>query len=111
MDYAIHYCSEEVQKDVLTLPSTLAGRYFSLAHRLRQYGPNLATPHTKAFGDGLFELRLKGEEGITRVFFCTLAAKQIVMPHCFIKKTGKTPTHELLIAKARQQQIRKKESR
>ena len=34
--------------------------------------------HTKAFGDGLFELRLKGREGIARVFFCTLVGKRIV---------------------------------
>lgn len=33
------------------------------------YGANLGEPHTKAFGDGLFELRLKGAEGIARVFW------------------------------------------
>jgi hypothetical protein len=37
-------------------------------------GPNLGSPHTEAFGDGLFELRLKGAEGIARVFFCLLVA-------------------------------------
>jgi phage-related protein len=41
-------------------------------------GPNLGEPHTKAFGEGLFEMRLKDAEGIARVFFCTLVGKRIV---------------------------------
>lgn len=31
-------------------------------------GPNLGEPHTKAIKNGLFELRLKGSEGIARIF-------------------------------------------
>lgn len=55
-------------------------------------GPNIGEPHSKAFGAGLFELRLKGAEGIARVFFCTLVGKRIVMLHSFIKKSERTPT-------------------
>jgi phage-related protein len=32
-------------------------------------------PHTEAFGGGLFEMRLKGAEGIARVFYCTLVGR------------------------------------
>ena len=39
--------------------------------RMEVYGPDLGMPHTRAMGDGLFELRLKAAEGIARVFFCT----------------------------------------
>jgi len=28
------------------------------------YGPDLGMPHTRAMGDGLFELRLKAAEGL-----------------------------------------------
>jgi len=31
-------------------------------------------PHTKAMGDGLFELRLKAGKGIARVFIARLSA-------------------------------------
>ena len=40
-----------------------------LTRRMISLGPNLGEPHTKAFGDGLFELRVKAAEGIARVFF------------------------------------------
>jgi len=43
-------------------------------------------------------LRLKGAEGIARVFYCCLIGKRIVMLHSFVKKSGKTPSVELGIA-------------
>ena len=68
MNYAIGYYSEAVQNEILNLPETLAARYIMLTRRMVALGPNLGEPHTKAFGEGLFELRLKGAEGIARVF-------------------------------------------
>ena len=72
-----------------------------------EYGPNLGLPHTNAFGGGLFELRIKGVEGIARVFFCTMVKQEIVMLHSFIKKTKKTPERELKVAKLRMKELKK----
>ena len=101
MEYTIIYFSEAVQDDILALPDTLAARYVVLTRRMLALGPHLGEPHTKAFGDGLFELRLKGAEGIARVFFCTMIGRKIVMLHSFVKKTNKTPARELDIAQTR----------
>jgi len=70
-------------------------------------GPNLGEPHTTAFGDGLFELRLKGAEGIARVFFCTLIGKRIVMLHSFIKKSERTPIREREVAETRLKEVKR----
>lgn len=69
-------------------------------------GPNLGESHTKAFGEGLFELRLRGAEGIARVFFCTLVGKRIVMLHSFVKKSDRTPRREREIAETRMKEIK-----
>ena len=106
MEYRIRYYSLEVQEDVMALPVTLQARYINLTRRMMEFGPNLGLPHTDAFGGGLFELRLKGAEGIARVFFCTLVEKDIVMLHCFVKKSQKTPAKELNIARNRLQEIK-----
>ena len=90
----------------MSLPDTLAARYIVLTRRMVALGPNLGEPHTKAFGDGLFELRLKGAEGLARVFFCTLIGRRIVMLHSFIKKSNKTPQRELDIARGRLNEVR-----
>jgi len=105
VDYSIVYYSESVQNEILDLPDTLAARYIVLTRRMMILGPNLGAPHTKAFGHGLFELRLKGAEGIARVFYCTLIGKRIVMLHSFIKKLDKTPLRERRIAEARMKEV------
>lgn len=91
----------------MELPDTLAARYIVLTRRMIALGPNIGEPHTKAFGDGLFELRLKGAEGIARVFFCTLIGKRIVMLHGFIKKSERTPTREREVAETRMKEIKR----
>lgn len=106
MSYAITYYSEEVREEIDALPMTLRLRYAVLTSRMIGYGPNLGEPHTEAFGGGLFELRLKGAEGIARVFYCTLMGQRIVMLHSYIKKTPKTPPRERRIAETRLKEIK-----
>lgn len=107
MEYSVVYYSEAVQKQILELPDTLAARYVVLTRRMVVLGPNLREPHTKAFGEGLFELRIKGAEGIARVFFCTLVRKRIVMLHSFIKKSERTPPRERKLAEARMKEVKR----
>jgi phage-related protein len=106
MAFTITYYSEDVQHTILSFPVTLLARYISLTDRMGEYGANLGEPHTKALGDGLFELRLKGAEGIARVFYCTLVGKNIVMLHSFIKKTPKIPPGEMRVAQSRMKEIK-----
>jgi phage-related protein len=107
MAYTITYYSREVQEDIMNLPVTLQARYIGLTQRMLEYGPNLGLPHTDAFGGGLFELRMKGVEGIARVFFCTMVEQEIIMLHSFIKKSQKTPVKELKIAKQRMKELKR----
>ena len=107
MDYTISYYSDALQTQIIELPETLAARYVVLTRRMIALGPNLGEPHTSAFGDGLFELRLKGAEGIARVFFCTLVGKRIVMLHSFIKKSDRTPLRERVVAETRMKEIKR----
>jgi phage-related protein len=73
---------------------------------MQEHGPNLGMPHTRAMGDGLFEIRALGPEGIGRAFFCTLIGGRIVILHGFIKKTAKTPPKELSLARTRLQEVK-----
>lgn len=106
MDWTINYYNNELENKVLSLPETLLARYIRLTELMQGYGPNIGMPHTKALGDGLFELRLKGKEGIARVMYCTLINKEIYMLHVFIKKTNKAPLKELQLAKKRMKEVK-----
>lgn len=106
MSYTIRYYSPDVLEQIFNLPTSLQARYIALTQRMIEYGPHLGLPHTDSFGGGLFELRLKGAEGIARVFFCTLVEREIVMLHSFIKKSQKTPDRELKLAKLRMKELK-----
>jgi phage-related protein len=106
MPYAIEYYNEDLQQEILTLPPSLLARYISLTDRMVDVGPHLGEPHTKGFGKGLFELRLRGAEGIARVFFCTRIGQRIVMLHCFVKKDQKTPKRHKTLAEKRLKEVR-----
>lgn len=106
MNYTIEYYSENVRLEIDQLPLSIRVRYKHLTARMEIYGGNLGEPHTRAFGDGIFELRIKGTEGIGRVFYCTLVNKRIVMLHSFVKKTQKTPSAELKKAIARMKEVK-----
>ncbi|NJM75754.1 MAG: type II toxin-antitoxin system RelE/ParE family toxin [Acaryochloridaceae cyanobacterium RU_4_10] len=110
MAWSIDYFSEDVETEVLALPSGILARYLRLTDLMLEFGPNLGMPHTRAMGDRLFELRVKGPEGIARVFYCTLIEERIVMLHSFIKKTEKTPNKELKIARRRLIEVLNNES-
>jgi phage-related protein len=88
------------------LPAGFIARFLRYAERMEIYGPDLGMPHTRATGEGLFELRLKATEGIARVFYCTVVARRIVMLHKFIKKSEKTPRKELEIARRRMKEVK-----
>ncbi|MYA29595.1 MAG: type II toxin-antitoxin system RelE/ParE family toxin [Nitrospira sp. SB0666_bin_27] len=48
-----------------------------------------------------FELRIKDENGIYRVFYALFDGDTILVPHAFTKKTQKTPQKEIDTAKQR----------
>jgi len=105
MPWEILYYSNNLERDILSLPDRLLARYLKLTDLMEKYGADLGMPHTKSLSKGLFELRVKGQEGIARVFYCTRIGKKIIMLHCFIKKTQKTPRKELELAKKRFKEI------
>ena len=110
MKWQINYYNDKVEKAILKMPAGILARYLHLTDLMLEFGPNLGMPHTRALKDKLFELRMKGKEGIGRVFFCTKTGKNIIILHSFVKKSQKTPEKELRIARKRLAEVFKNET-
>ena len=106
MSWRITFYSTGLEKEILELPAGFVARFLRYAERMETYGPDLGMPHTRAMGDGLFELRLKAAEGIARVLYCTTVSRRIVMLHQFIKKSERTPIKELEVAQRRMKEVK-----
>ena len=106
MSWKLTFHSLKLKDAIRDLPAGFLARFLRYAERMEVFGPDLGMPHTRAMGDGLFELRLKAAEGIARVFYCTVVNRRIVMLHQFIKKSDKTPRKELDIAYKRMKEVK-----
>ena len=67
---------------------------------LQEKGNLLREPYSKPLGDGIFELRCKVGNDISRVLYFFYYNGKIIMTNGFVKKTRKTPRAVINRAKA-----------
>jgi phage-related protein len=72
-----------------------------------QFGWPLGMPLVRHLEGGIWEIRVKLENRIARVFFC-LEGSTLVMLHGFIKKQQSTPGQDLDLAKERLKILKRK---
>lgn len=83
-----------------SLEGKLAAKAANELLLLAEKGNVLREPHSKAMGDGLFELRIKHSTSIARFFYFFAPNERIVVTGGYLKKTAKTPAQELRRARA-----------
>ena len=105
MTYHIEFFNASVRAEIDAWPAGINASFTRIAEQMVESGPNLGLPYTRPLGDGLFEIRAKGREGIGRAFFCALVGRRIVILHGFIKKTQQTPVKELKLARKRLKEV------
>jgi phage-related protein len=106
MTWSVVYFNDRVKREVFELPDDILASYLRLVGIMEEFGADLRMPHSRAMGDGLFELRPRGQEGIGRVFYCMHVDRQVVVLHSFVKKTQETPQGELRTALKRLKEVR-----
>ena len=107
MTYQIEYFNPRIQAAIESWPVDILADFARLLELLFEHGPNLRMPHSRSLGEGLFELRAHGREGIGRALYCFLMGKRVSLVHSFIKKTEETPDRDLKIARKRVKELKK----
>lgn len=103
-EYEIEFYSKrdgtEPAKDfILELDTKMQAKTLRTVALLREEGPSLREPYSKPLEDGIFEIRTKFGSDITRVLYFFVVGRKIILTNGFVKKTQKTPTSEILLAK------------
>ena len=91
--------------EIESWPADILADYARIAELLIEHGPNLRLPHSRAFGEGLFELGPGGKSGIGRAFYCFLIGRRAVVLHAFVKKSQQTSDRELKLARKRMKEV------
>ena len=69
MKHSIVFFNASVQERISAWPVGIYASFVRITEQIVMSGPNLGMPYTKAMGQGLFEIRARGAEGIGRAFF------------------------------------------
>jgi phage-related protein len=92
----IIYYSAELDDFIDRLPERTRTKALHFVRLLRHSGYLLRMPYSRPMGDGLFELRVHGEQEV-RILYAYRSDKAILL-HWFIKKTEETPMREIQMA-------------
>jgi len=107
MPWTVETLNALVDEEVAALPADMRARLVRLTELIEQIGfEALPRDSVKHLEDRLWELRVTGRDGISRVMYVTATGRRVVILRVFIKKTQKTPPHELEVARQRAKEIR-----
>jgi len=106
MSWNVTFCSEKVREETLGFPDGILADFLHIAEIIEKFGPAIGKPYTAPIGSGLFEIRVRGKEGIGRSLFCTVKGREIIILNSFVKKTQKTPKKEIDKARRRMKELK-----
>lgn len=106
MSWKVTFFDRKVEEETLGFPAGILANLLHILEMIEEFGPAIGKPHTAPMGEGLYEIRAKGKEGIGRSLFCTVKGKEITILNSFIKKTQKTPRREIITARNRMRELK-----
>jgi phage-related protein len=107
MSWTVETLNETVDGEVDALPEDMRARLAHIARLIEEKGlERVGEPHLKHIEGRLWEMRLKGQSGISRALYVTAVGRRVVIVRVFVKKTEKTPRREIEKALSRAKQVR-----
>ena len=88
-----------VEKFLNSLDIKMRNKILMILNVLQERGNQLREPYSKHLEDGIFEVRGKVGNDISRVLYFFYYNGKIIMTNGFIKKTQKTPKSEIELGK------------
>jgi phage-related protein len=90
--WRVETLGSRVNAELDALPADIRAKFLHIAEMLEAFGPfQVREPYVKPLGEKLFEIRMKGKNGIGRAIYMAATGQRLVVLHAFIKKTAKTP--------------------
>ena len=93
--------------EIEVLPVDMRARLVRLGTIIETAGfQGLPSNTVKHLEEKLWELRIRGKDGIERAIYLTAVEKRLVIVRVFVKKTQKTPKQELELARQRAKEVK-----
>ncbi len=106
MTWAVETLNQTVDEELEALPTDMKARFVWISQLIEIHGlQNVREPYIKHVEDVLWEIRMKGKDGISRALYVTAKPERVIVVRVFVKKMQKTPRREIKLALKRAQEI------
>jgi phage-related protein len=106
MTWIVELLDARVQDEIEALPADMKARFRRIVELIQSHGlDRMREPYVKHLEGPLWEIRMKGKDGISRAIYVTAKGRRVVIVRAFVKKTQKTPRREIDIALQRAKEV------
>lgn len=106
MTWMVQFLNEEVRAELEAFPKDIIASFLRVSRLIASNGlPSVREPYVKHLEGPLWEMRMKGKDGIARAAYVTATGKRVVVLRVFPKKTQKTPRREIELALRRAKEV------
>ena len=107
MPWTVEYLDERVEAALEALPRDIRAGFERIVHLIVSHGlERTREPYVKHLEGPVWEMRMRGKDGIARAAYVTAVGQRVVVVHVFVKKTEKTPRREIEMALKRAKEVR-----
>ena len=104
--WRIEVLNQTVIDELDSLPRDMRAKLDHIVHLIEELGLHrVCEPYVRHLQDKLWEMRVKGRDGIARAIYVTVKDRRIVILHAFRKKTQKTPKAAIRMALSRMKEL------
>ena len=106
MAWTVETLNAVVDAEVEGLPADMRARFAYISDLIEEFGlERVREPHVRHLRGPLWEMRMKGRDGVSRALYVTAVGRRVVVVRVFSKKTRKTPTREIELALKRASEV------
>jgi len=106
MEWTVELWGDEVKEELDALPADIRASFLRIAELIESAGlPNVREPYVKLLEGPLWEMRLRGRDGIARAAYVTATGRRVVVVRVFTKKAQKPPRREIELALKRAREV------
>ena len=104
--WKVKFLDQKVLDELEALPLDQQAKFTWIADLIQEHGlEKVREPYVKYLEQGLWEIRVKGRDGIARALYVTAREQNVWVVRVFVKKTQKTPRKEIQLALKRAKEI------
>ena len=106
MVWTVETLSDVVDAELEALPADMRVRFSYISRLIEEFSlDRVREPHVKHLQGPLWEMRIKGKDGISRAIYVTATGQRVVVVRVFVKKTQKIPKREIDLALKRAKEV------